>query len=111
VVKSYLENRKQRVETCHNEKRKIHSNWETIKYGVTQGSILGPMLFFLYMNDLPLGINTDFKLLLYMDHTSALISGNNMHETEAKLSIVLNTLNYWFTSNGMSLNLKLNTNL
>jgi hypothetical protein len=49
---------------------------------------------------------TDFKLMLYMDDTSILIFGTNVHETQAKLRIVLNTLHYWFTSNGLSLNLK-----
>jgi hypothetical protein len=58
------------------------------------------------VSDLPLEINTDFKLMLYTDDTGALIFYNNMHETQAKLSTVLNTLNYLFTSNGVSLNLK-----
>jgi hypothetical protein len=59
----------------------------------------------LYINDLSLEINTDIKLLLYADDTSVLVSGNNMHEIEAKSRILLNTLNHWFT-NGLSLNLK-----
>jgi hypothetical protein len=105
-LKSYLENRKQRVEVYNNEKRKSCSGWETVKYGVPQGSILGPLLFLLYNNDLSLGMNTDIKLLLYADDTSVLVSGNNMHEIEAKSRIVLNTLNHWFTSNVLSLNLK-----
>jgi hypothetical protein len=78
----------------------------TIKYGVPHGPILCPFLFLLYINDLLLGINTDFKLTLYGDDTSVLIFGNNMHETQVKLSVVLNMLNYWFTNNGLSLNLK-----
>jgi hypothetical protein len=57
-------------------------------------------------NALSLGINTDFKLTLYADDTSVLIFGNNTHEIQAKSDIVLNSLNYWFTSNGLSLNLK-----
>lgn len=105
-LKSCLENMKQRFELCHNEKGIIYWNWETIKYGVPQGSILGPLLLLLYSNDLPLETNTDFKLTLYADDTSVLIFSNNMHETQAKLSIVSNILNYWFTSNGLSLNLK-----
>jgi hypothetical protein len=71
-----------------------------------QGSILVPLLFLLYINDLLLGVNTDMKLLLYADDTSVLVSGNNMHEIQAKSRMVLNTLNHWFTSNGLSLNLK-----
>jgi hypothetical protein len=104
--RSYLENMKQRVELCHHEKGKIYSNWETVKYGVPQGQILGPLLFLLYISDLPLGINTDVKLTLHMDDTSVLIFRNNVHKTQAKLNIILNTLNNWFTNNCLYLDLK-----
>jgi hypothetical protein len=103
--KSCLEQKKQRVAICHSEKGGVYSDWEIVKYGVPQGSVLGPLLFFIYINDLPLGMNTDYKITLYADDTSVLISGNNTHELQVKSDKALNTLNYWFVNNGISLNL------
>jgi len=42
----YLENKRQRDEVLHNKSGKTSSGWETIKKGVTQESIHGPLLFF-----------------------------------------------------------------
>jgi len=65
LVKSYLDERYQKVIISYNNG--IESNWEKIKQGVPQGSILGPIFFLIYINDLPKLAPTGTKILLYAD--------------------------------------------
>jgi retron-type reverse transcriptase len=64
-LKSYLSNRKQRVVIEGQS-----SKWESIKAGVPQGSVLGPLLFFIYINDITKNLQSD--CFLYADDTSIL---------------------------------------
>jgi hypothetical protein len=104
--RSYLEKRRQRVQILYSEIRKTSSGWETIKNGVPQGSILSPLLFLLYIIDSPLAINIDYKLLLYADDISVQISGPDIQEIQSKPLIALDSINKWFTTTGLSLNIK-----
>ena len=74
LIKSYLENRHQRVK--FNNKL---SKWDKINIGVPQGSILGPLFFLIYINDLPSVIpyivsNKNSSIILFADDTSVIIS-------------------------------------
>jgi hypothetical protein len=77
------------VEITHNKLGKITSDWGIIRYGVPQGSILGPLLFLLYVNDLPSGMHSDSKLILYADVTSLLITGKTLHKVRSKSKTIL----------------------
>ena len=76
-----------------------------IKYGVPQGSILGPLLFVIYINDLP-NICQLAKFILYADDANIIIRGNSIQEIEQQLSELIPALTKWVDKNGLKLNLK-----
>ena len=73
LIKSYLENRYQRV-IITNSARQYYSEREPIKYGVPQGSILGPLLFIMYINDLPQTIVISVNPVIFADDTSMIVT-------------------------------------
>ena len=94
---------KQKIEILHKELGKLSSNWGIIKCGASERSILGLLLFLLHFNDLPLGINTASKPLLYADDTSALLANNSLHDLQIKSANALYSVSEWFTVTGLSL--------
>jgi hypothetical protein len=69
LMRSYLRGRYQRVILYRNGS-KCCSEWKEIQYGVPQGSVLSPVLFLLYINDLPKIISELSKPVLFSDDTS-----------------------------------------
>ena len=80
-----------------------HSSQATILCGVPQGSILGPLLFLIYVNDMSGAVKN--KLLLYADDSSILVSGKDRSEIESVLSSEMNILSEWLICNRLSLHL------
>ena len=100
---SYLSNRKQCVEVTSMKEGKYISTSRGLEYGVPQGSILGPVLFLLYINDLPLNI-TGSKIMLFADDTNILVSGENINILQCKIIKVMNELQTWFKLNNLEVN-------
>jgi len=94
---SYLENRKQRVCTSpHILEHEKSSSWETVINGVPQGSILGPLLFIIYLNVLPYGLHQGAKPVVYPDDTSVLLAAKNNEELKNKINCMLEYMTGWF---------------
>ena len=88
LIKHYLNDRSQRVllnGQC--------SSWQPILAGVPQGSILGPLLFLMYINDLPDGLKSNAKL--FADDTSLFSVVKNKEESAIHLTNDLDVISKW----------------
>ena len=94
---SYLSNRTQFVEIDGQ-----NSSRKQIMCGVPQGSILGPLLFLLYVNDIHQACES--SILSFADDTTLYISDHNLISLFGKVNEEINKLYKWFCANKLSLN-------
>ena len=88
LLQNYLQDRKQRVVL-----NGIESGWENIYSGVPQGSVLGPLLFLVYINDLTDGIKS--KIKLFADDSSLFAVVNDVQFTHDQIMYDLETITQW----------------
>ena len=96
--RNYLSNRQQYVQINTSQ-----SETDTITCGVPQGSVLGPLLFIIYTNDMPENLIRT-KAILFADDTTIFKSNKNLTELYQFMNHDLKTLTDWFKANKLSLN-------
>ena len=96
--RSYLTDREQYVNVNN-----CNSTLHKLKYGVPQGSILGPILFILYINDLP-QISKIAHHIYFADDANLIISADTCIQLSLLVNEVLSLVLHWATNNGLKLN-------
>ena len=97
---SYLTGRSQFVTVNGHDSSK-----QNLTYGVPQGSILGPLLFIIYINDMP-ALFESAKFILYADDANIIISGDHFEQVLEQFNKLTQELDSWVKNNGLILNLK-----
>ena len=98
LISSYLSNRKQYVRFNNSD-----SDFKTLTHSIPQGSILGPLLFNIYINDINNSVNK-LKLVLYADDSCFYLSHHDIHTLIDLANLELNCVGNWLISNKLTLN-------
>jgi uncharacterized protein YlbG (UPF0298 family) len=80
------------------------ADWVKVTNEVPQGSILGPLLFIIHINDLPKIVESNSVPILFADDASVLISHANPLQFKNIINVVYGILDDWFVKNPLSLN-------
>ena len=94
----------QRVVIMDNVCNKITSKWVPVEHGAPQGSLLGPLLFLIYINDLSRTISSVANPVLFANDTSIIITNIDIEEFRNNIDSVMKETINWFKSDLLTLN-------
>jgi hypothetical protein len=89
LIKSYLNNRYQRVLIKNIYSKNYFSEWEKVKQGVPPSSILASLFFLLYINDLSGIINDISKPTIFTDDTNIIITHSNLPDFKYEINVLV----------------------
>lgn len=105
LIKSFLNHRQQYI-SLNNK----NSASQSIRSGVPQGSVLGPTLFLIYINDLCKSV-PNVELVLFADDTTLLVSDSKLDVVQRRMGEAKSSALEWFASNKLALNENKTTNM
>lgn len=100
IFSDYLRNRRQKVKLTN-----VESGYQIINTGIPQGTVLGPVLFLIYINTLYGVLGGDSELISYADDTVLIFSGNTWGETYEGAESGLRRIYAWLNRSLLSLNI------
>lgn len=98
-VENYLKDRKQ-----YTQVNGVKSKLKYIEYGVPQGSVLGPLLFLIYINDIDSSTKEN-KLRLFADDSNVFVVEKRAEVLKEKMKEVMANMCKWFTANKLTINM------